>query len=119
VQAASSGKLDELVALLAEDAVLIADAGAEGGRFGRVRNLPAPLQGARRVAAFVAAVTPQGSAGLAVRAAELNGQPAVLVLRDGRPSAAIQLSVADGRIRGVFIQADPTRLAHVAADAGA
>jgi RNA polymerase sigma-70 factor (ECF subfamily) len=36
-----------------------------------------------------------------------------LGLRDGRPVAAILLSVADGKIRHVFIHADPEHLRHV------
>jgi len=110
VQAAAGGDAAALIRLLADDAVLIADAGPGGGRFGRVRNLPGPLRGATKVAAFVAAVTPQGSANLEARECELNGQPALLVLRDGQPFTAILLSVADSKIRDVFIHADPARL---------
>ena len=112
--AAASGDVDAVATLLADDVVLIVDAGPTGGSFGRVRNLPGPLVGAPKVAAFVAAVTPQGAEGLETRECELNGQPAVLVLRDGQPSAAILLSVSDERIIGVFMHADPARLGHVA-----
>lgn len=113
LQAASSGDVGGVARLLADDVVLIADAGPEGGAYGRVRNLPGPIVGPTKVAAFVAAVAPQGAVGLVTQECELNGQPAVLVLRDGRPYTAILLSVADDRIRGVFIHADPARLAHV------
>jgi hypothetical protein len=54
-QAASAGDLDALVAMLAEDAVLVTDGGAEGRRAAGIRNLQAPLQGARRIAAFISA----------------------------------------------------------------
>ncbi len=113
LQAAASGDVGGVARLLADDVVLIADAGPEGGAYGRVRNLPGPIVGRTKVAAFVAAVTPQGAAGLVTQECELNGQPAVLVLRDGRPYTAILLSVADDGIRGVFIHADPARLCHV------
>lgn len=115
VRAAAAGELDELVALLAEDAVLIADAGPAGARFGRVRNLPGPIHGRVKVAAFVAAATPQGATDLETRECMLNGQPAILVMRQGRPYTAILLAVADGQIQCVFIQADPARLARLAA----
>lgn len=115
LEAASRGDTAGVARLLADDVVLIADAGPEGGSYGRIRNLPGPLLGVTKVAAFVAAVTPQGAAGLSTRECELNGQPAVLVLRDGRPYTAILLSVADAKIRGVFIHADPARLRHVGA----
>jgi RNA polymerase sigma-70 factor, ECF subfamily len=113
LRAASAGDVGEVAKLLTEDVVLIADAGPDGGAYGRVRNLPGPIVGATKVAAFVAAVTPQGATGLVTRECELNGQPAVLVLRDGLPYTAILLSVCDDKIRGVFIHADPGRLGHV------
>lgn len=118
LEASSSGDVSRVASLLAEDVVLIADAGPEGGAYGRVRNLPGPIVGTTKVAAFVAAVTPQGAAGLVTQECELNGQPAVLVLRDGRPYTAILLAVAGDRIRGVFIHADPARLSHVGAGSG-
>jgi RNA polymerase sigma-70 factor (ECF subfamily) len=73
-----------------------------------------PVVGAARVAAFVASVAPRGAAGLATHERDLNGQPAIVVTRDGQPTATIQLSVADGRVRAIFIQADPQRLNHLA-----
>lgn len=115
LRAASSGDVAQVARLLADDVVLIADAGPDGGSYGRVRNLPRPILGAKKVAAFVATVTPQGAAGLTTRECELNGSPAILVLRDGRPYTAILLAVADDRIRGVFLHADPARLRHVGA----
>jgi RNA polymerase sigma-70 factor (ECF subfamily) len=110
IQAASSGDVSAVARLLADDVVLVADAGPEGGAYGRVRNLPGPIAGRTKVAAFVAAVAPQGAEGLSTRECELNGQPAVLILRDGHPYTAILLAVADDAIRGVFIHADPARL---------
>src|SRR6266851_2289880 len=41
-QAASAGDLDSLVAMLAEDAVLVTDGGPEGRRAAGIRNLQAP-----------------------------------------------------------------------------
>lgn len=113
LQAAASGDIDGVASLLADDVVLIADAGPGGGTYGRVRNLPGPVVGRAKVAAFVAAVSPQGAADLVTRECELNGQPALLVLRGGRPYTAILISVADDAIRAVFIHADAARLRHV------
>ena len=69
--------------------------------------------GLTKVAAFVASVAPRGAAGATTRECELNGQPAILVLRDGQSYPAILLSVADDKIRGIFIHADPRRLGRV------
>jgi RNA polymerase sigma-70 factor, ECF subfamily len=111
VRAAASGDVDALAQLLAEDVKLVVDTGPEGKRVGRIRNLPRPLVGARRVAAFVAAVAREGGiAGGAFSERELNGEPAFVSFKDGEPDAAILIGVADGRICRVFVQADAQRL---------
>lgn len=113
-EAASTGNIEALSTLLTEDVMLVADAGPEGGRFGRVKNLGRPLVGAAKVAAFLAAAGPQGTPGLRWIERELNGLPGLLVLRDDYVQAAILLAVEGARISGIFMQADPKRLAHVA-----
>ena len=115
VRASQSGEVEEMVRLLADDAVLIVDTGPEGRRVGRIRNVGRPISGARRVASFIAAVTRERASGAEGSFAEcvLNGQPATVFVRDGRPDAALLISIADGRIRSVFVQADPRRLTHL------
>lgn len=113
VEASSAGDVQRLLQILADDAVLIADAGPGGARYGRVRNLPRPLLGSVKIAAFLAAVGRQEPADVSHRECQLNGQPAILTLRAGRAIAAVLLSVADGRIHRIFIHADPARLRHV------
>ena len=110
-QAAREGDLDALVAMLADDAVMITDGGSEGRRVGRIRNLLVPLHGARKIAAFVAATARSSDLGAEIH--ELNGQPA-LVFYDGEaPFAALLLGVADGRIHRVFFHADVARLRYL------
>jgi RNA polymerase sigma-70 factor, ECF subfamily len=111
VQAATAGDVAALADLLAADAVLITDGGPEGREFRGVRNLRRPLEGAGRIAAFVAATS--RAAGLDVERRELNGQPALVLYREGRPFAAILLAVADGRVQRVFFHADLRRLRYV------
>jgi len=105
--AARTGDLATLATILADDAVLITDGGAAGTRVGRVRNLIRPLRGAKKIAAFVTAA--DGRAWQDSRPYMLNGQPALVAFRDGRPFAALLLVIADGRITQIFIQADPER----------
>ncbi|MBX2802952.1 MAG: sigma-70 family RNA polymerase sigma factor [Myxococcales bacterium] len=114
VEASSAGDVQRLVSLLAPDATLIVDAGDTGTEFGGVRNLPRPLVGAERVAAFTAHVTPRGLSELTMEHRELNGRPAILTRKAGAPSAAVSVVVVRGRIAWVLIQADPTRLADLA-----
>lgn len=115
VAAAGAGDAAALVALLAEDAVMISDGGPEGVTVGGFRNLTRPLEGAARIAAFVASSTRRNGGSLRPEERSLNGQPAVVFHRDGRPFAALLLAVADGKIRRVFFHADVARLDHVGA----
>jgi RNA polymerase sigma-70 factor (ECF subfamily) len=114
IRAVYAGKQDELVALLAEDAVLIADAGPSGGRYGRIRNIGRPLVGRTRIVALMQAFAKQADTPLQeIHERTLNGEPAVIAMRDGRILAAIFVSVADGKVSRVFLQTDPARLGHV------
>jgi RNA polymerase sigma-70 factor (ECF subfamily) len=105
-----------MLSLLAEDAILIVDTGPDGRRVGRIKNVGHPVAGARRVVSLLAAVARESAGATStVRAGDLNGQPAIAMFKNGVPSAAILISVADGRIRHVFVQADPSRLTHLGA----
>jgi|SRR5262245_25638042 len=110
-QAASTGDLDALVAMLAEDAVMITDGGPEGRRVRGIRNLQVPLQGARKIAAFVAATA--RSSDLETVIHELNGQPALVFYDEDAPFAALLLAVADDRIHRVFFHADVAHLRYL------
>jgi RNA polymerase sigma-70 factor (ECF subfamily) len=98
--------------ILAADATLVVDAGSAGRRLGRIRNVGRPVVGARKIAAFLAAVAREGLRGAFVER-ELNGQPAMVRLVAGKPVSATLLSVIDGKIRHAFVQTDPTRLTHL------
>jgi len=110
VRAATAGELDDLIQLLADDAILITDGGATGAGIGGIRNPPSPIVGAAKIAAFVRATSRGPGATLAWETRELNGRPALLFRRDGRPFAALLLAVADGKIHRVFFHADQRRL---------
>jgi RNA polymerase sigma-70 factor (ECF subfamily) len=117
IAAAGAADVAGLQRLLADEVMLVADAGAGGGFYGRVRNLSGPLRGRVKVAAFVAAVAPQGAAGLEVRERELNGQPAIVLFRAGRPYTVLMIAVADGQIASIFLHADASRLSHLGGQA--
>jgi RNA polymerase sigma-70 factor, ECF subfamily len=113
-EAVRAGDVQAIVNLLAEDAVMITDGGPEGRRVGGRRNLPAPLKGAARIAAFVVGSGRRGSLLNEVR--ELNGQPAIVFFDPddpGTPFGALLLAIADGRIHRLFFHADLDRLGHL------
>jgi RNA polymerase sigma-70 factor (ECF subfamily) len=114
VHASRSGEIEPVLALLADDATLIVDAGPDGARVGRIRQVGRPVLGGKRIAAFLATVARADTRPSTVHECVLNGQPAIAILgHDGRPRAAVMIAVADGRIRHVFVQADAGRLGHL------
>jgi len=113
VEASRNGEMDRMLSLLADDATLVIDAGPEGARVGRIRNVGRPVEGAKRIAAFLAAVARQSPDFGELRECMLNGEPALVTVREGRPGAAILISAAQGRIEQVFVQIDPRRLSHL------
>ncbi len=107
-EAARAGNLESLVAMLAEDATLVTDGGPEGRRAAGIRNLQAPLHGARRIASFISATA--RSIDLVSEIHILNGQPALVFYHEIAPFAALLLAVADDRIHRVYFHADLERL---------
>ena len=112
--AASAGDTRALLELLAEDAVMVSDGGEGGAAIDGFRNLPRPLVGRARIAAFVATATRRSGGRLRGEERQLNGRPAVVFFRGEAPFAALLLAVADGLIQRVFFHADPERLRYLA-----
>jgi RNA polymerase sigma-70 factor (ECF subfamily) len=110
--ASRDGNVDAIAALLADDAVLIADGGSAGVTIDGVRNLPRPVSGARRVAAAIVALSRHGAA-LERREWTVNSQPALVAFLNGLPVFVVLLAVKRGQIGSVFIHADPARLSHI------
>jgi RNA polymerase sigma-70 factor (ECF subfamily) len=117
--AASAGDVPTLAHLLAADAVMISDGGAEGRSVGGLRNLARPLHGPAHIAAFVVASSRRAAGTLQVEEHELNGQPAVVFWAGDRPFAAMLLAVANGKVQRVFFHADLRRLRHLGHRSGA
>jgi RNA polymerase sigma-70 factor (ECF subfamily) len=111
VRAVRDGEVEPLFGLLAEDAVFIAD--NPGKRYGRIRSVTRPVEGRVKVAALVKALASQDVPKGEVQERMLNGQPAALVIKNGRVVLAILVEVAEGKIRRMFMQADPERLRHL------
>jgi RNA polymerase sigma-70 factor (ECF subfamily) len=118
VAAATAGDTSALLALLADDAVLVSDGGPEGRVVAGIRNLKKPLRGAGHVAEFVVATTRRALSLFELEEREVNGDPAVVFYRAGTPTAVLLLGIAGGTIERVFFHADSTRLGHVGARAG-
>ncbi|MER5911287.1 RNA polymerase sigma factor SigJ [Streptomyces sp. NPDC001982] len=104
--ASRGGDFEALLSLLHPDVVLRADSGA------LVRGAAASklVRGARAVAEQ--AFTFRQFAGFA-RLALVNGALGAVTAQEGAPLAVMSVTIADGRITGMYILADPDRLARL------
>lgn len=111
IAAACDGDLDQLVDLLASDAVCCGDGG------GKATALRQPLYGRDRVAAFAAALFTQASQlGVTVEAVLVNGGPGI-VTHDpqGRIISVLSLEVVGGLIQTLRGVVNPDKLRHLGA----
>ncbi|MFF2371296.1 RNA polymerase sigma-70 factor [Agromyces sp. NPDC058110] len=109
--AAKTGDLVELERLFAEDVVSYSDGG------GVVRASKFPVVGRLRVAKFVRAFHTHFWEGVAIADADTNGQPSVLLSKDGTTFAVITLVVGPDGIDQVLWMMNPHKLGAVASRA--
>jgi RNA polymerase sigma-70 factor (ECF subfamily) len=107
--AAAGGDLAGLLELLAPDARLVGDGG------GKSRAPLRVLESADHVGRFLLGVAHKSVPDLSFRFLELNGGFAVLVLSGDKPDSVVQLDVADGRVRTVYVIRNPDKLRSLAA----
>ncbi|GAA4552025.1 RNA polymerase sigma-70 factor [Streptomyces collinus] len=107
--AAADGDLEGLMALLAPEVRLVGDSG------GKSRAPLRVLRTADKVGRFLIGTAQKSLPGLTMRFLEVNGGPAVLILSGGEPDSVLQLDVADGTVRSVYIIRNPDKLRSLAA----
>ena len=111
LSAAQTGDLDELERLFAEDVVSYSDGG------GVVRASKFPVVGRERVAKFVRAFHTHFWNGVEITEAEVNGQPSVLLSKDGTTFAVITVVASGQAIDQVLWMMNPHKLGAVASRA--
>ncbi|MEV4338926.1 RNA polymerase sigma-70 factor [Streptomyces sp. NPDC049590] len=104
-RAVDTGDLRGLLDILAPDVVLLGDGG------GVARAAPEPVVGAERVAPLAAGLRRFGAA--ALRPAQVNGCPALVLRLDGRVDTVLALHIADGRIAGLYAVRNPGKLSRM------
>ncbi|QJS98985.1 RNA polymerase sigma-70 factor [Streptomyces asoensis] len=100
-----TGKLQELLEVMAPDVVLVADGG------GLVAAVLAPVHGAQPVAELLARAN-RVVAAFETTAVWLNGAPAGRIEFDGEP-AAVSLEVENGRVTRVYVVRNPRKLTRI------
>ncbi len=105
-EAAGSGDLEGLLAVMAEDITLWADGG------GKVRGAALrPIRGARSAARFIIGVVCRFvPAERTLRPARINGEAGLVIYAAGRPLAALVLEVRAERIRSIYAVGNPDKL---------
>ncbi|WP_329123785.1 RNA polymerase sigma-70 factor [Streptomyces sp. NBC_01465] len=106
-QAVETGDLRGLLDVLAPDVVFLGDGG------GVVQATLAPVVGAEPVAALLAAGRLGGSAAAALRPAQVNGCPALILRLDGAIDTVIAVRVDEGLITGLYAVRNPQKLSRV------
>jgi len=101
------GDLQGLLDVLAPDVVVIADGG------GLVTAAPRPIEGAKRVAAFLVAAA--RSANLGTKTVWLNGAPGGRIDIGKELDTAVSLTVENGRITRIYAIRNPHKLARLGA----
>ena len=102
--AAQSGDLAALEALLASDVVSLSDGG------GIVSAARKPVVGRSNVARLVIGLLEKYSEGTSWLFTEVNGEPTILVVRDGLPLVVWQFDVGPDGVRTMFAVLNPEKL---------
>ena len=107
-QAAGSGDMDGLLALLSSDVVMHTDGG------GKANALPLPIYGPDKVArASVFGLSKLKALKPLQRIVEINGEPGIVSYVEGQPQSVFTIEVHDGRIRAIYIVTNPEKLSHL------
>jgi RNA polymerase sigma-70 factor, ECF subfamily len=107
-QAAASGDMDRLVALLSSDVVLHTDGG------GKAPALPIPIEGPDKVArAAVHGLRRLTSLHVLMRIVQVNGEPGIVSYLNGQPQSVFTVEAMGGRVQAIYIVTNPDKLSHL------
>lgn len=105
--AASTGRVEPLLELLAPDVVLRSDGG------GKKKAALNPIHGADKVARFLAAVVPQDAV-IDVRTGVVNGAPSLFLYLDGELDSIGTVTTENGLVKEIYLVRNPDKLVDVA-----
>ncbi len=109
MQACLLGDLDRLRNVLSDDVVLVSDGGAERHAARR------PVVGLHRVARFMVNITKRIPTDATVSVQVVNGEPGVVVSRNGTTLYVMAFGIVDNRVATIHSIVNPHKLGHVAA----
>jgi RNA polymerase sigma-70 factor, ECF subfamily len=110
-EAATSGNVARLAALLCEDAIAITDG---GGRKTAALN---PIMGADKIARFFIGVTAKNAGhDIRIEPAVINGAFGALLYLDGELDHAVSMAIDGERIAAIYVVRNPDKLRHLQPD---
>lgn len=105
--ATTTGKLEDLLSVLTEDAVLYTDGG------GRVRSALRPIESADHVGRFFLGIRHRGLAGALVKRVRVNGDIGLLIRRADGILSVTSFAFSGDRIRAIYTVSNPEKLGHL------
>lgn len=105
--AARSGNVQELLAVLTEDATLYTDGG------GRIAATGRPIVSADHVSRFFAGIRRKAKAPAEARLARINGQDGALILQNGRLDRTMVFELRGDRVAAIYMVRNPDKLQHL------
>ncbi|MFI2708902.1 RNA polymerase sigma-70 factor [Micromonospora sp. NPDC018662] len=106
-RAVETGDLRSLLAVLAEDVVLVGDGG------GIKQAIPRPVGGADKVARLLAGGWGRVADVASMAPAQVNGYPALVVRFDGELDTVVAVRLDDGRITALYAVRNPEKLSRM------
>ena len=107
LETAASGDVDALMAMLAPDAIWMADGG------GKVSAARKPVVGAERVARAITGLLRKAGTHARIEMVTCNSAPAVLFYLDDQLDLVVTFEIADGKISTFYAVRNPDKLAAV------
>jgi RNA polymerase sigma-70 factor (ECF subfamily) len=104
IEALARADQNELLAILAHDAVLVSDGG------GKVPSTIKPVYGADRIARFFMGLLRKHGNVFEVHLATVNSTPGMLTFRDGQLVSVASVSVEDDRITAIYSVNNPEKI---------
>jgi RNA polymerase sigma-70 factor, ECF subfamily len=108
LRATASGDVNQLIAVLADDAVLHSDGG------GKAIAVPNLVHGSDAVArAILRGMSKLVPKNLVRRMAQINGNPGVITYLEGRPFSVFTIDGTAEQIRAIYVVTNPEKLSHL------
>ncbi len=107
LQAIANGDTNELLILMAKDAILYSDGG------GKILSAIKPIFGPDRVARFIFGIAKKQTGDIFFKTAQINGNPGFLVFIHNRINNVVSFQFVNGKIQNIFNVINPDKLQHL------